>query len=853
MTCAACATRIERALTGVPGIDGVVVNVATDSAMVQATPTPELLAAIKAAVAHAGYEALDPVSSSKAEHVSEEDTARASMWTRFVVALAFTVPVVVMAMSHGWVPAFETTSARWLQAVLTLPVITWAAWPFHKGAIGALRHRTADMNTLVSLGTSTAFVASMVALVAPQWIAPDAVLLGDGAGHGGHAGHGAAPIWFEAAASIATLVLLGRWIEARARAQTGDALRTLGRLRPKTAIVARDGHERELPLDQVRTGDTVVVRAGMAVPVDGVILTGASAIDESMITGESLPVDRHEGDEVVGGTINGQGALLVRVTRVGSETTLSRIIDALRRAQGRKADISRVADAVAAVFVPVVLVLATLTFGVWFTIADESTRIPTALGYFLAVLVVACPCALGLATPTAILVGTGLGARKGVLFAGADVLERAHRVQTVVLDKTGTITRGVPTLSDVVALGESPEVLLALVASIERGSEHPIAKAIVVGAESVGAVPPMPHDVESSPGLGIAGSTPQGRVAVGNRRFMTSIGVDTARLDEPAEALAARGRSVLFVAVAGRLAGLIAASDVLRATSRGAIEAIRRRGIDVLMLTGDGHGAAAAIAAQVGIEHFEAGVLPEEKLAKVESLRASGKVVAMVGDGVNDAPALAAADVGFAMGSGTDVAVAAADVALVRGDLRGVADALEVSDLTMRAIRQNLFWAFAYNVVMIPVAAGALAGVGLKLSPMLASAAMSLSSISVVLNSLRVDFVARRRQAADTAATTSNRSPTAGSHADAPAEIHMSTLSSPDPTDTPSGATSLDVAVDGMHCGACVKRVTNVLLAVPGVKVANVDLASASAHVEGDGLDRDAIIHAIELQGYSAR
>jgi Cu+-exporting ATPase len=547
------------------------------------------------------------------------------------------------------------------------------------------------------------------------------------------------PVYFEAAAVIITLVLLGKMLEARAKGTTSDALRRLVGLQAKTATILRDGREIEIPAESVKAGDVLVVRPGERAPVDGIVREGASTMDESMLTGESMPVEKSAGDAVFSGTINRTGAFTFEATRVGKETTLARIVDLVEKAQGSKAPIARLADVISGIFTPVVLCIAIATFAVWFVAAPVETRFTLALVNFVSVLIIACPCALGLATPTAIMVGTGVGAEHGILVRSGESRETAHRISSLVLDKTGTITRGEHAVTRVIAFGRPEDEVLAIAASAEWGSEHPIAKAIVAAARSRGLQAVRAEQFEAIPGQGMRAMVSQKAVIMGNAAIMTAEGVNTAFADDAISQISTEGATPVLIAIDGTLAGVMAVADEIRPEASRAVAAIRKMGIAVTMLTGDNPRTANRVAEAVGIPRVLAGVLPEEKSREIERLQKSGELVGMVGDGINDAPALAQSDVGIAMGSGTDIAIEAADMTILRGDLRRVVTALSLSRATIRTVKQNLFWAFFYNVIGIPLAAGALYPLtGWLLSPVIASAAMSLSSVSVLTNSLRL-------------------------------------------------------------------------------------------------------------------
>ncbi len=644
-----------------------------------------------------------------------------------------------MAMSHGRIPLLNFRNAEWVQLLLTTPVVFYSGWQFYRGAWMAFRHRAADMNTLVAIGTGAAYLYSAAATVFPAWFAGAATSSAD---HSGMSGMGSMPpVYFEAAGVIIALILFGRLLEARAKGKTGEAIRRLMGLQARTARVLRDGVEVDLPIAEVVVGDVVLVRPGEKVPVDGVVLEGASALDESLLTGESLPVEKSPGDEVFGATLNKTGAFRFRATKVGKDTALQQIVRLVQEAQGSKAPIARLADVISGIFTPIVLSIAVATFVIWYVAAPTEVRFTMALVNFVAVLIIACPCALGLATPTAILVGTGKGAENGILIKGGGALEIAQKLQTVVLDKTGTITQGRPALTDVVSLGSvGQDDLLRLVASAERGSEHPLGEAIVREAAGRGLALADTTGFNAIAGHGIQATVGGRQMLLGNLKLMTDEGVTVSgEAEDRANTLSEDGKTPMYAAVDGILAGLIAVADPVKPESRAAVAELKRLGVDVVMMTGDNRRTAHAVAKEVGIERVLSEVLPEGKAAEIKRLQAEGRVTGMVGDGINDAPALAQADVGIAIGTGTDVAMEASDITLIRGDLRGVVTAIALSKATLRTIKQNLFWAFVYNVIGIPIAAGLLYPfTGWLLSPVIASIAMSLSSVSVVTNSLRL-------------------------------------------------------------------------------------------------------------------
>jgi P-type Cu+ transporter len=726
MHCAACVAKVEGALTRVPGVDAAAVNLATEQATVTFDPDLASVDALQAAVASAGYELAAAPARRDHESVDREHRERereqARLRRRLLAGALLSVPLLIGGMPDifAWAPAWLRDP--WLQFVLATPVQFWVGSAFHAGFLRDLRSRSASMSTLVSLGTNAAYLFSVAVILWP------------------HALHvTGAMTYFETAAVVITLVVLGRWLEARARGRTSEAIRRLVSLAPRTARVLRDGTEADVPTADVMVGDLVRIRPGERLPVDGVVVEGASTVDESMLTGESVPVDKTTDSNVSGGTVNRTGGFVFRATRVGSETTLARIVALVEEAQGSRAPIQRLADRVAAVFVPIVLVIAAATFAAWWWLGPEPAVLH-ALTNAVAVLVIACPCAMGLATPTAIMVATGRGAEHGVLIRSAAALERLHSVKTVVFDKTGTLTVGRPAVTDVVAASNVAEAdVLALAAAVEQASEHPIGEAVVARAKERGLALAPVAEFTTVPGQGVDALAPDGRVLLGNRVLMETRGVDVGTLVPRAIALAAEGKTVVYLAFAGRAFGLIAVADTLKPEAAEVVLALRRRDLDVAMLTGDHRVTAMAIARQAGIARVLAEVQPDAKAREVAALQADGRAVAMIGDGINDAPALAQADVGVAMGSGTDVAIEAADVTLMRGDLWGVVTAVDLSRRTIRIVKQNLLWAFGYNVVLVPVAAGVLYPVaGVLLSPILAGAAMAFSSVSVVVNSLRL-------------------------------------------------------------------------------------------------------------------
>jgi len=675
-------------------------------------------------------ERADAAVTAEGEESAELEDMRRRLW----FAAALTLPLVVISMGdmlpgHPISSLMTMRTRVWLELALATPVCLWSAWPFFVRAVASVRNRSLNMFTLIGLGVSVAYLYSLVATLLPDMFPPSF-----------RQESGEVAVYFEAAAVITSLILLGQVLELRARSQTNSAIKKLLGMAAKSARRLReDGSEEDVALDSVQAGDRLRVRPGEKVPVDGVVLEGASSVDESLVSGEPLPVEKHVDDHVIGSTINGTGALVIRAEKVGAETLLSRIVAMVAEAQRSRAPIQKLADVVAGYFVPVVIASAVLTFGVWAIVGPEP-RMAHAIINAVAVLIIACPCALGLATPMSIMVATGKGAELGVLFKNAEAIEVLRKVDTLVVDKTGTLTEGKPKLVSVVASDVADEeTLLRLVANLERGSEHPLAAAIVKGAEERNVELSEAKDFNSVTGKGVTGRVDDRDVALGNRALMESLGVDVAQLVQRAEELRADGQTVMFVAVDGKLAGLVGVADPIKESTPEAIRMLHDEGLRIVMITGDSETTAQAVAKKLGIDEVMAGVLPDEKAEKVKALQAAGRIVAMAGDGVNDAPALAQAQVGIAMGTGTDVAMESAGVTLVKGDLRGIIRARRLSRKTMANIKQNLFFAFAYNVAGVPIAAGALYPFfGLLLSPMIAAAAMSFSSVSVIGNALRL-------------------------------------------------------------------------------------------------------------------
>jgi Cu+-exporting ATPase len=746
MHCSSCVIRIELALQTTPGVIAARASPFTNAVDVEYLPERTDFAAIRAAIESIGYRVSEPEKArvpAEKEAVDPEEAARqaeyALLMRKFWFAAAVSLPVMLLSYPdlvpglRDWMPMGSATRrVVWaLLGVLSLPVLVWSGSQFFVGMWDGLKHRSANMHTLIAIGITAAYLYSVVAVAFPS-LFPRMEL---------------AEVFWDVTTVVVALVVLGLALEIKAKGRTSEAIKKLIGLQAKTARVLRDGKELDLPVEEVLVGDTVIIRPGDKIPVDGELKEGASAVDESMITGESIPVEKHMGDEVIGGTLNKTGSFKFQATKVGKDTALASIIRMVRDAQGSKAPIQRVVDTVSGYFVPAVMILAILAFVAWYLFGPEPRLIFSTI-VLVTTLIIACPCALGLATPTSLTVGIGKGAENGILIRSGDALQSAEKLDAIILDKTGTITRGEPSLTDVVAKGADEATVLRLAASLERGSEHPLGEAVVKGAEMRNVRLPEAEEFTAIPGHGVGGRVEGRVVLLGNAKLMHDRGIAIDTLQAEWERLAEEGKTPMYVAADGEALGLVAVADTVKPDSKAAIEVLRRLGTEVVMLTGDNERTARAIARQVGVERVLADVLPDQKAHEVQKLQLEGKSVGMVGDGINDAPALAQADVGFAIGTGTDVAIEASDVTLIKGSLMGVVTAIEISKATMRNVRQNLVGAFGYNVLGIPVAMGVLYPVfGLLLSPLIAAAAMAFSSVTVVTNANRLRFFAPRRNA----------------------------------------------------------------------------------------------------------
>ncbi|HET6515585.1 MAG TPA: heavy metal translocating P-type ATPase [Thermodesulfovibrionales bacterium] len=719
MTCAACSAAVEKALKGLYGVLDAAVNLPGEKASVEYIPSLVDFHDFKKVVSEAGYSAEEITGDYLDREKVQREKEFLNIRKRFIISACLALPIIIGTMVNipilsNWIVLF----------VLATPVQFWSGMRFHRAAWSAIRHKTTNMNTLITVGTFSAYIYSVLATFTPQFFRSSGV---------------SPHVYFDTSATIITLILLGRLLEAKARGRTSEAIKRLMRLQPRTALVQREGEEKELLIDEVIVGDVIIVRPGDRMPVDGEIIEGYSTVDEAMITGESIPVEKMAGDRVYGGSVNTSGSFKMRAMKIGRESALGQIIRLVEEAQGSKAPIQRLADQVASVFVPTVISIAVVTFLVWYLLGPKPS-FALALMNFIAVLIIACPCALGLATPTAIMVGTGKGAEKGILIRDAEALELAHKIQSIVLDKTGTITKGEPEVLDIVVKeGLTTEDALKLAASAERVSEHPLGKAIVKRAERDGISLEEPKNFMAVPGGGVRASVNSFTIFIGNEKLLEKEGIRVSPLKARADKILEEARTPVFMAINNEASAVFALADTMKAGSAEAIRDLKEMHIEVSMLTGDQKKTAEAVARLAGVDRVFAEVLPEQKAAIVRSIKKEGKVSAMVGDGINDAPALAEADVGIAIGTGTDIAVEASDITLIKGDLRSVVEAIRLSRMTLKTIKQNLFWAFFYNVIGIPVAAGLLYPFGGPLlNPMIASAAMAFSSVSVVSNSLRL-------------------------------------------------------------------------------------------------------------------
>ena len=721
MTCAACANRIEKGLNKMPGVTNASVNFALETATVEYSPAEVSVADMQSKVKQLGYKAV--AQSDEEEHADTRDQVVRKQKRKLIVSAILSIPLLWAMVAHfsftSWIYLPDLFMNPWFQLVLATPVQFYIGWPFYVGAYKALRNGSANMDVLVALGTSAAYFYSLYLTI--DWYAK-----------GGNLHHGP-NMYYETSAILITLVIMGKLFEVLAKGRTSEAIKSLMGLQAKTARVIRDGQELTIPVEEVIAGDIVMVRPGEKIPVDGNVIEGESSVDESMLTGESLPVEKKSGDAVIGATLNKNGVLRVQATKVGKETALAQIIKVVEEAQGSKAPIQRVADVISGIFVPIVVGIAIAAFLVWYFFVTPG-NFAEALEKAITILVIACPCALGLATPTSIMAGSGRAAELGILFKGGEHLEQTHKIDAIILDKTGTVTKGKPELTDVAAEGDEQE-FLRLVGAAEKNSEHPLAEAIVAGIQERGIQLPDTQSFAAIPGYGIEAEVEGKTLLVGTRRLMEKHGVEASHAYALMSRLEESGKTAMLAAIDNRYAGLVAVADTIKETSKEAVQRLKDMGIEVIMITGDNERTAKAIAAEVGIDHVRAEVPPEGKAEEVKKLQAQGKKVAMVGDGINDAPALATADIGMAIGTGTDVAMEAADVTLMRGDLSSIPDAIYMSRKTMGNIKQNLFWALGYNTLGIPVAA-----LGL-LAPWIAGAAMALSSVSVVLNALRLQRV----------------------------------------------------------------------------------------------------------------
>lgn len=841
MTCSACSSHVEKAVRGVPGVFSVSVNLLQNNMAVDYDPAVANSAAVVQAVEKAGYGA-SPQQSEKAAGSAAQAAAKgeqspaakeaANMKRRLITSIVLLVPLMYISMGSmmglplpGFLDGYENVITYGMAQLLLTLAIAYINRKYFVNGFRSLAHRAPTMDALIAIGSSAAILYGIYAIIRMG----NGLALGDTAlVHQYHM-----DLYFESAGTILTLITVGKYLESRSKGRTSDAITRLMDLSPKTALLLRDGKEVEVPVEQVAVGDLLAVKPGSAIPVDGVVTEGFAAIDESAITGESIPVEKVAGDAVTGATVNRTGYLTIRATRVGADTTLAQIVQLVEEASASKAPIARLADKVSGVFVPVVITIAVLATVVWLLLGQP---VSFALSIGIAVLVISCPCALGLATPTAIMVGTGKAAEHGILFKNAESIETAHTVQTVILDKTGTVTEGKPAVTGLYpAAGVAVQELLALAASAETRSEHPLGAAILARAEQDGVQTRPVSSFEQLPGQGVRVTLDEKTVLAGNRRMMDEAGVDVSMLDAEAEAAALNGETPLYFALDGVLQGLVSVADTIKPTSRQAVAELQAMGVEVVLLTGDNQRTAEAVARQLSVDKVIAGVLPQGKEEEVRRQQANGRKVAMVGDGVNDAPALARADVGIAIGAGTDIAMESADVVLMKSDLMDVVTTLQLSRATIRNIKQNLFWAFFYNALGIPLAAGLFIPLtGWKLNPMFASAAMSLSSLFVVTNALRLRFFKPRFHTPPTVPVGP-----------------VQTIQTGNQTNKGETTMTKTVKIEGMMCGHCQAHVEKALNALPGA-TAQVDLEGGTATVtSASPISDDAIKQAVTDAGYT--
>lgn len=771
MTCASCVARVEKALLSIDGVTNASVNLATENAVIGYRPGRVQKETIRSVIESAGYSVTD--TQDKAERKAQREKDYTALKLKLMVSVLLTVPITFLDMGLMWdqFPLIHSLSHQtwnYIFFVLATPVLFWSGSRFFSGFWAVTKHFTADMNSLVAIGTSAAYFYSATATFFPSVFAA--------AGETPH-------VYYDTAAVIITLILFGRLLEARAKGRTSEAIQKLMGLQPKTARVIRNGNEQNIPISHLRVGDLIIVKPGEKIPVDGRVEKGYSSVDESMITGESIPVEKSSGGTVIGGTMNKSGSFTYTARKIGKDTVLSQIIKLVQDAQASKAPVQKLVDKVASVFVPIVIAIAVISFFGWYFTGPGDARLTVALLNFVAVLIIACPCALGLATPTAIMVGTGKGAEMGILIKNSTALEKAKAVQTVIFDKTGTITIGKPVVTDFLTYSKNytEEEILQLTASLENKSEHPLAGAVVQYAIEKNGELTEPEQFDSQAGLGVTGTVDKKRIVIGNKSFLTSRSVDTAAVESTVSKLESEGKTVVYSAIDGYVAAVIGIADVIKENSGDAVRQLQQMGIEVIMITGDTETTARAIARRVGIDDFQAGVMPDKKASIVRDYQDKGKTIAMVGDGINDAPALAQADIGIAIDSGADIAMEASDITLMKGDLQGVVNAIAISRRTFKTIKQNLFWAFVYNTTGIPLAAFGL------LNPMFAAFAMAMSSVSVVSNSLRLKRF----------------SPGKIQQRNSKKEAYMNRQST--------------VNVDGMTCGHCEMAVVKAIKTIPGV------------------------------------